>query len=439
MNHIQTGFSSFFSKMIIGTMLAFFVYSCWNAFEGSKQFFGGSATSLTIVLSIFVILLLLLSSILQYRFTDKQFLIFLMSITVLVRFVAILFFDAPVIGDMRAMYETAKQVALGSSSNIALVSQVPFIIYESVLIRVFGDATFVLQLCNVLYCAGTAFFIYRIAAILFQEECGRIAAVFYSLYLPNILSCSLLTGELFSIFLFYFASYILIHKGLSHSYIWACAAILFALSNMMYPVGAFILILVIVYVLLVEVFQSADKQNVLLKLIGVLAVFYATHFGMNYGIQAMGIKQYAISNDTYVQSVLIGEQRNKQETVQAKSMKERLDQNLSELETERLAAVKLSADRLSSEGMNGILLKGEKRIFIAVTLFMSIALLHFLIQKQKSEGYMLLLLLIIGYIGMKLLNKDVVYSNLTIPSLFILQSFGVYMLSFYCQRLFFKK
>ncbi|MBC6971710.1 glycosyltransferase family 39 protein [Bacillus sp. Xin] len=438
MNHIQTGFSSFFSKMIIGTMLAFFVYSCWNAFEGSKQFLGGSATSLTIVLSIFVILLLLLSSILQYRFTDKQFLIFLMSMTVLIRLGAVLFFDAPVIGDMRAMYETAKQVALGSS-NITLVSQIPFIIYESVLIRVFGDATFVLQLCNVLYCAGTTFFIYRIAAILFQEECGRIAAVFYSLYLPNILSCSLLTGESLSIFLFYFASYILLHKGLSHSYTWACAAILFAISNMMYPVGVFILILVIVYVLLVEIFQSADKQNVLLKLIGVLAVFYATHFAMNYGIQAMGIKQYAISNDAYVQSVLIGEERNKQETVQAKSMKERLNQKLNELETERLAAVKPSVDQLSAEGMNGVLLKGEKLIFLVVSLFMSIALLHFLIQKQKSEGYMFLLLLITGYIGMKLLNKDMVYSNLTIPSLFILQSLGVYMLSFYCQKLFFKK
>jgi len=438
MNNIQTGFSSFFSKIIIGTMLAFFVYSCWNAFEGSKQFLGGSATSLTIVLSIFVILLLLLASILQYRFTDKQFLIFLMSMTVLVRLGAVLFFDAPVIGDMRAMYETAKQVALGSS-NVTVVSQLPFIIYESVLIRVFGDATCVLQFFNVLYCAGTAFFIYRIAASLFQEECGRIAAVFYSLYLPNILSCSLLTGELFSIFLFYFASYILLHKGLSHSYMWACAAILFALSNMMYPVGIFILILVIVYVLLVEVFQSADKQNVLLKLIGILVVFYVTHFAVNYGIQAMGIKQYAISNDAYVQSVLIGEERNKQETVQAQSMKERLSQKLKELETERLAVVKPSIDQVSSEGMNGILLKGEKLIFIAVTLFMSIALLHFLIQKQKSEGYMLLLLLITGYIGMKLFNADIVYDGLTIPSLFILQSLGVYMLSFYCQKLFFKK
>ncbi|WIY61305.1 hypothetical protein [Bacillus arachidis] len=434
MNHIQTGFS----KMIIGTMLAFFAYSCWNAFEGSKQLLGGSATSVTIVLSIFVILFLLLASILQYRFTDKQFLIFLMSMTVLVRLGAVLFLDTPVIGDVRAMYETAKQVALGSS-NITVISQLPFIIYESILIRVFGDATFVLQLCNILYCMGTAFFIYRIATILFQEECGRITAVFYALYLPNILSCSLLTGESLSVFLFYCASYILLHKGLSHSYIWVCAAVLFAFSNIINPVGVFILILVLTYILLVEIFQSADKQNILLKAIGILVVFYATHFSVNYGIQAMGIKQYTISNNAYVQSVLIGEQHNKQETVQTQSWKERMDETLKAFETERSASLKSNIDQLSSEGMNGALLKGENLLFMVVTLFMIIALLHFLIQKQKSESYMLFLLLITGYIGMKLLNKDIVYGSLIIPSIFILQSLGVYMLSFYCQKLFFKK
>ncbi|WP_459502828.1 hypothetical protein [Bacillus sp. C1] len=434
MNHIQTGFS----KIIIGTMLAFFAYSCWNAFEGSKQFFGGSATSLTIVLSIFVILLLLFASILQYRFTDKQFLIFLMSMTALVRLGAVLFLDAPLIGDTRAVYETAKQVALGSS-NVTVISQSPFIIYESILIRIFGDATFVLQLCNILYCMGTAFFIYRITATLFQEECGRIAAIFYALYLPNIFSCSLLTGELLSIFLFYCASYILLHKGLSHSYMWVCAAVLFALSNIIDPIGVFILIVVIVYILLVELFQSADRKNIVLKAIGIVAVFYVTHFSMNYGLQAMGIKQYTISNHAYVQSVLIGEQNNKQEPVQRQSWKERMNQTVSKLETERLVSVKSSIDQLSAEGTNGVILKGEKLLFIAITLFMIITLLHALIQKQNSEGYMLFLLLITGYMGMKLLNKDIVYGSLVIPSIFILQSLGVYKLLFYCQKLFFKK
>ncbi|MDM5191045.1 glycosyltransferase family 39 protein [Bacillus sp. DX4.1] len=434
MNHIQTGFSSFFSKTIIGIMLAFFAYSCWNAFEGSKQFFGGSSTSLAITLSIFVILLLLMASILQYRFTDKQFLIFLMSITVLVRIGTVIFIETPLIGDAKGMYESAKQIALGNS-GIEFVDQLPFIVYESFLIRLFGDATFVLQLFNILYCAGTAFFIYRIATILFQEECGRIAAIFYALYLPNILFCSLLTGEPLAVFLFYFACYILLHKGLSHPYMWVCAAILFAFSNMIRPVGVSLLILLIVYVLLVELLQGAEKQKILLKMTGTVILFSAVHFGVSYGLQAMDMPQYAFSNKAYVHSVLIGEQRSKQETVQTQSMKDRLNQKLKELETERLASVQLGVGQPSQK----TLLKGEKLIYIAVTLFMAIALLHFLIQKQKSGNHMLLLLLITGYIGMEFFNKDIIYGNLTIPSLFILQSFGVYTMSFYCQKLFFKK
>ncbi len=96
----------------------------------------------------------------------------------------LLFVDAPIIGDMKVMYESAKQIAIGN--NIGTVTHLPFIIYESIIIRIFGDTLFALQLFNVLFCAGTSFFIYRIAAMVFGEECGRIASVFYALYIPNI-------------------------------------------------------------------------------------------------------------------------------------------------------------------------------------------------------------------------------------------------------------
>lgn len=94
-------------------------------FETSKQFFGGSTTSVTIILAIFVILILLVASILQYRFTDKQFLIFLISISIVVRLSMLLFVDAPIIGDMKVMYESAKQIAIGN--NIGTVTHLPLL------------------------------------------------------------------------------------------------------------------------------------------------------------------------------------------------------------------------------------------------------------------------------------------------------------------------
>ncbi|PES84824.1 hypothetical protein CN505_09920 [Bacillus cereus] len=437
MNHIQTNFSSFFSKITIGTMLAFFVYSCWSAFETSKQLFGGSTTSITIVLVIFVILILLVASILQYRFTDKQFLIFLISISIVVRLITVLFVDGPIIGDMKAMYESAKQIAIGN--NIENVAQLPFIIYESIIIRIFGDTVFALQLFNILFCTGTAFFIYRIASMVFGEECGRIASMFYALYIPNIFMGSLLTSESLAIFLFYCACYILLYRGLDHPYMWVISAVLFAFSNMVFPMGLFLPIFIAAYVLLIEVFQSGAKQKLLLKMIGLLIVFYSTHFGVSYGIKMMGMSQYTISNETYVQTVLIGKSQSEEKIFKNQSVKEHIDQELKEIEEERFKPLKPVINKFSDEGTNSILFKSEKLIYIVVTLFMAIALLHFLIKKQQNEGYMLFVLLITGYILLRLFQVEVAYYNVIMPALFIVQSFGVYMSYFYCQKIFFRK
>ncbi|MCU5378074.1 glycosyltransferase family 39 protein [Bacillus cereus] len=437
MNHIQTNFSSFFSKIMIGAMLAFFVYSCWSAFETSKQFFGDSTTSVTIVLVIFIILMLLVASILQYRFTEKQFLIFLISTSIIVRLSMVLFVDVPIIGDMKAMFESAKQIAIGN--NVESIAQLPFIIYESIIIRVFGDTVFALQLFNILFCTGTAFFIYRIAAMVFGEECGRIASVFYALYIPNIFMSSLLTSESLAIFLLYLACYILLYKGLDHPYMWVLSAILFACSNMIFPMGLFLPIFIAVYVLLIELFQSAMKQKVLLKMIGILILFYSAHFGVSYGIQTMGMSQYTISNETYVQSVLIGKSKNEEKITKNQNVTEHIDQKLKEIEEERFKLLKPVINQFSGEGIHSILFKCEKLIYIAVTLFMSIALLHFFIKKQQNEGYMLFVLLIGGYVLLRLFQVDMAYYNLIVPALFILQSFGVYMSYVYCQKIFFRK
>ncbi|HFV2809157.1 TPA: hypothetical protein ACGPJZ_002219, partial [Streptococcus agalactiae] len=118
---------------------------------------------------------------------------------------------------------------------------------------------------------------------------------------------------------------------------------------------------------------------------------------------------------------------------------EHIDQKLKEIEGERFKLLEPVINQFSDEGINSILFKCEKLIYIAVTLFMTIALLHFLIKKQQNEGYMLFLLLISGYVLLKLFQVDMAYYNLIVPALFILQSFGVYMSYVYCQKIFFRK
>lgn len=51
---------------------------------------------------------------------------------------------------------------------------------------------------------------------------------------------------------------------------------------------------------------------------------------------------------------------------------------------------------------------------------------------------MLLLFLIVGYIVTEFFDRQVVYSGAIVPSLFILQSYGVYMIYHYAKKIFLK-
>ncbi|AIY73847.1 integral membrane domain protein [Bacillus cereus] len=153
----------------------------------------------------------------------------------------------------------------------------------------------------------------------------------------------------------------------------------------------------------------------------------------------MGMSQYTLSNETYVQSVLIGKGKNEEKITKNQSVTEHIDQKIKEIEEERFKLLKPVTNQFLDEGIHSILFKCEKLIYIAVTLFMSIALLHFLIKKQQNEGYMLFLLLISGYVLLRIFQVDMAYYSLIVPALFILQSFGVYMSYVYCQKIFFRK
>ena len=61
------------------------------------------------------------------------------------------------------------------------------------------------------------------------------------------------------------------------------------------------------------------------------------------------------------------------------------------MEEERFKLLKPVINQFSDEGIHSILFKCEKLIYIAVTLFMSIALLHFLIKTTKRRVYVILI------------------------------------------------
>lgn len=444
MSNVQIGFHSFFNKIVVGLMFLFFLYSFWYSFEEVSNIFDINSSSLVIVLGVCIILILLATSILQYRFTSKQFILFLISSTVVLRFLSIVSMGAPLEGNAKVIYEAAKQIGQGNTSFSGLENlvQLPFIMYESFFIRLFGDAMFVLKICNILYCGATAFFIYKLASTLFHEECGRIAAMLYALYIPNIVLCSVLTNEHLATCLFYFACYLLIHKGLSHSYMWGVAASLFAFSNMIRPLGLFLIIVLVMYLVVVEVLQSAERKKMLFKIVGVCVIFYGVHYGVSYALAKSSSLQYTFTNDQYVQSVLVG--GNEKTTEQEKKEKKEytvdfINKKLKAIEMDQFTSIQMSLGKFQKQGIQNTLIKGGYLIYIMITIFAAIAMLHLLFQKPGNESYMLLLFITGGYLFTRFMDMRIVYDGILVPSLLILQSYGIYIVYQYCQKLFFKK
>jgi len=441
MDKMQIGFSAFFYKVVVGLMFLFFAYSFWYSFGEVKTVFDVKSSSLAIVVGVCIILLLLTTSILQHRFTDKQFVIFLISGTVLLRFLSIVLMKAPIESDMNVMYEAAKQVAQGNTifSSLETVVQSPFIMYESFLIRFFGDATFVLKVCNVLYCGATAYFVYQLASKLFHEECGRIAAVLYALYIPNIMLCSVLTNEHLATCLFYFACYLLIHKGLSHSYMWGVAVALFAFSNMIRPLGLFLIIVLVLYLVLVEVLQSPDRKGMLIRLVGVCVIFYGVHYAVSYALGTSSNSRYTFTNEGYIQSVLVGENEKRAEQEKKQYNMDFINKKLNKIEKDRFSSIQMSLGNLEKQEMKSTFIKGGYFIYMMITIFTAISMLHLLVQKQGNRNYMLFLLIIASHLCTRFMNMHIVYEGVLVPSLLILQSYGIYVINQYCQKLFFKK
>ena len=162
----------------------------------------------------------------------------------------------------------------------------------------FGESVLAIKLLNVLYCTGITYFIYRIASHLFNEFSGRVAALIFATYIPNIMMTSVLTNQHLATFLFYAGFYLLVKKGISHSYAWIFVSILIAFGDIMRPIGIVILLALILFLLITHIIgdQKINKKMVVSKLIGMLGVYYIVHFIFSYTLIATGVTQYPLSS-----------------------------------------------------------------------------------------------------------------------------------------------
>nr|WP_028401309.1 glycosyltransferase family 39 protein [Ectobacillus panaciterrae] len=394
---------------------------------------------------------------------NRTFLAILITIAFLLRLGWILWIPTPVQSDFAEMYQGAVQAAKGDFSFSknpyfsAWVYQLGFTMYEALIVRVFGEGLFILKLLNVLYCTGTVFLVYQIAARLFNESSARMAGVIYAVYTPSILMCSVLTNEHIAHFLFYLGFYLLIRKGF-HWQTWLYTGILLALGDIMRPLGSFILLALGLYLFFLFLRNGKRaKLQIAGGFAGILAVFYIVHYIVSYGFIAAGVTQYPLSNrdplwkfvlgfnhetngqysakdEAYIAQFPIGEQRMEAER---QLIQERLSDTgkTAALFKEKFkimwgandAAVYWSLGAIERPNVKDILFKTE-RVFYSSMLLFAAAGLFFMIRKSENDLSVFFLLLVLGYAAVHLLIEiQTRYRPFIIPSFAVFQGYGIFI------------
>lgn len=447
----------------------FFLSALLVSLENATDLFASNKT-LWILLALFLLFMVGIVPFLNKLKSNKQFLLLLFLLAFAVRFIWILIIKTPAISDFLVMYESALSAAEGDFSfghdtpyYQAWVYQLGFTMYQALILKLFWGDMFALKFFNVLFSTGTTIIVYLTASKMFNEASGRIAGMFYALYVPGILMCSVLTNQHLSTFLIFLALYLLVSKGLSVKYVWFFIGLLFSLGNIIRPIGSVVLLAVGVFILLFQFWEGTKtmKMAIAKRFIGMIVVYFMVHQIISYSFISMGVTQYPLSNRdplwkfvvgfnhetrgefspkdyNYLWQFPLGEEREK---VELKLIKQRVadKQKLMVLFGKKFAymwgredfSVYWSLGKLDRPFLLDQTMKLERLFYIGLMVFGAIASIGF-IRERKKGPHLLYLILIAGYVAVHfLIEVQTRYRFDILPALIMIQGYGVFLLSSY--------
>jgi hypothetical protein len=463
------------SRIIILIGIVFFLGTLVYSYENSVVHIGSGVKTILVLLSAMILVLLAAHALTRWL-TKAQFLFVLILIAIGLRLAWILYINTPPISDFMDMRNAALKAANGDFSFghneyfSRWVYLLGFTMYEAFLTKLFGDSLMVLKLFNIVFNVGTAVVIYFAASKVFNEFCGRIAALLYAIYVPNIIMCSVLTNQHLSTFLFALGCLLAIRGGLSTKYYWIWIGILFALGNMIRPLGIFFVIGVVIFGLISILLLTAigERRRILVRIVGVAAVYFIAAQTISYAFISSGLTNYPFKSqepywkfmvglnqktvggwsqeDTdYVLQYKLGTERNNAELNQ---FKQRLqDPGLMNLLSKKFTTMWGSEDssvmwslwEINKPDLARLLTQTEKIIYTAMSVF-ALASLIALFWKNNYPTHTLFLILLIGYAAVHIIIEiQTRYRFDILPSLMIIQSFGIYFVYSFVSSLFNKQ
>jgi 4-amino-4-deoxy-L-arabinose transferase-like glycosyltransferase len=254
------------------------------------------------------------SSFLSRFIPVKVFVGLLILIAFVPRLIWILNINTPIESDFSLLYNAAISATNGDYSFSetpyfsAWVYQIGFTMYQALIISIFGENVFVLKILNILFSVGITVLLYLIGRKLFNEAAGRAASLFYAMYIPSVVMCSVLTNDHLSTF-FYFLGFFLLVKARGQTWkVGLLIGLFLAMGNIIRPIGSLILIAVFLYYVVYEIILT-NKEKRIPSTKSLAAIFAAYFIVMNvasYGFIAAGVTEHPLSNRAPYWKFLLG-------------------------------------------------------------------------------------------------------------------------------------
>jgi len=450
--------------IVVGALL--FLIALISSFASSLNRFGAAWELIAVLVIAFLALFVVYG--VSLRLNRKTFLAVFLSLGFVIRMVWIVWNPTPPESDFLIMYNSALQAVSGdfsfgdSAYYTSFPYQLGFTMYEASMIGLFGNDLFYLKLMNIFFSVGSAVVLYYAASRAFNENCGRIATLFYLFYLPNIVMCSVLTNQHISTFLFLLGCFFLL-RGVHSTGNWLLAGLSLGLGNLMRPIGVVYLAAVFLSFmpLIWRLWRKSDKRRALsatAKLAGVFAVFYLVQLLAGASLISSGVTSNALSGGDrywkfmvglnaetngswssedarYANQFAFGEERHRAELIK---IKERL-QNKSELAAlmgRKLVLMWGGNDSSLFWSMHGLnrsdweyrLSLGEGPWYVLMCAFGLIGMIMLLFgQSERHSRHLLYLILLLLYAAVHLIIEIQTRYRLDLNPVFILlQSYGFY-------------
>ena len=253
---------------------------------------------LLVLLTSAVVIIVLFKIFSKYRVCEANYKIVLPTILLiafLIRMFYIIIVNTQPESDFQIMYENALNIVNGTinwtSSNNYLynwANVIPFVWYESLVIRVFGSL-FALKVMNVLFAVGCTYFIYLLCLKIATKNSALIIAFFYAIFPQSIYMSSVLTNQIIALF-FTLLGIVLLVYSQNKWYYGILSGISLCIAEFMRPEGIVIILALLCYILLQLVTRpNYGLKETLLCIFSVLISYFLLKNGVSVACKFWGV------------------------------------------------------------------------------------------------------------------------------------------------------